>query len=36
MENNKLVQIAQKAGTFFQKKDLTQVTEKEEIGRAHV
>ena len=32
MENNKLVQIAREAGTFFQKKDLTQVTEKEGHG----
>ncbi len=29
MANNKLIQIAQEAGAFFQKKELTRVTEKE-------
>ena len=29
MENNQLVRIAKEAGAFFQKKNLTQVTEKE-------
>lgn len=32
MENSKLIQIAREAGAFFQKKDLTQVTEKEGHG----
>ena len=32
MMKNKLIQIAQEAGAFFQKKDLTQVTEKEGHG----